>query len=550
MGRWYRLINLDAKVYLDVYDSMTWKHKWQYFLYAISYEAEPLWFKMPMLLRGAVESAKTTTITSLPLELVDMILDLLDDRLDIFCLAFTCRATWCAAERRIQRLIRTWAHGWSGHRIIYVNDEDDATRKDFPRDLELTSKDGKDFCTTCGVDEDNKGDKCPCARGVSCKNLRVCNFWDWAGRRFTEMSEKFPYDLAGSLVKDLGKRFGNSTAGDLAELATLKRLIRQLVPNAKLRRTNEENLVLCNTSRKLYVRGDAIVERNRRDCLRWNMATVVLRCTVWGARWGREDPDNRFLHGEHNGYWRAAWAGDRLELITVARMDKLLKEEDEDEEPKPWIDTTVAVLDNSWISHNTVLVEVYFLGDRPSYTKLYDTLLASPNLADTFTCPLGERMEKNDEPTDDSLDLLENVLFQPCPTGKTGYVLRNLSRKVFVRGDAIADFNRYYQSVLRKPACLADAAFARATWQPVWVRNPPGQHSGRDCWIPGWTPDGQRWRGVWAGNRFDIVPMAVFEREKAEAGEEWVDESSALVEEIYRIWVEEYQLKHSASRWY
>ena len=76
------------------------------------------------------------------------------------------------------------------------------------------------------------------------------------------------------------------------------------------------------------------------------MATVILRRTVWGARRGREDPDNRILHGEHNGHWRAAWAGDRLKLITVAEMDKLLDREDENREPMPWIDTTVAVLDD------------------------------------------------------------------------------------------------------------------------------------------------------------------------------------------------------------
>ena len=276
-----------------------------------------------------------------------MIFDLLDDQLDVFCLAFTCRATWCAAERRIQGCIRTWAHGWSGHRIIYVNDEDDATHKDFPRDLELTSEDGEDFCTECGLDSDEE-DECPCARGESCENLRVCNFYDWAAHHFTEMFERFPYDLASSLVDDLGKRFSNSTAGDVAELATLERVIRQLVPDADLRETNEENLVLCNTSRKLYVRGDAIIERNRNrpDHTRFNMATIILRRTVWGARRGREDPDNRILHGEHNGHWRAAWAGDRLKLITVTEMDKLLDREDENGEPMPWIDTTVAVLDN------------------------------------------------------------------------------------------------------------------------------------------------------------------------------------------------------------
>ncbi|KAI4519703.1 hypothetical protein K525DRAFT_205436 [Schizophyllum commune Loenen D] len=546
MGRWYRLINLDAKVYIDVYDSDTWEQEWQYILYAISYEAKPLRFKMSTLLRGAVESATTTNIASLPLELIDMIFDLLDDQLDVFCLAFTCRATWCAAERRIQGFIRTWAHGWSGHRIIYVNDEDDATHKDFPRDLELTSEDGEDFCTECGLDSDEE-DECPCARGESCENLRVCNFYDWAAHHFTEMFERFPYDLASSLVDDLGKRFSNSTAGDVAELATLERVIRQLVPDADLRETNEENLVLCNTSRKLYVRGDAIIERNRNrpDHTRFNMATVILRRTVWGARRGREDPDNRILHGEHNGHWRAAWAGDRLKLITVTEMDKLLDREDENGEPMPWIDTTVAVLDDEECEMREA-GELYFLCYHSSYAEIDGTLLASTNLANTFARRLRERVKKNGESMDDSLDLLGKVLgklFQPRPTGETGYVLRNLTRKVFVRGDAIAEFNQKYHSVLQKPARLADAAFARATWQPVWVRNPPGQHSGRGCGIPGWTPDGKRWRGAWAGNRFDIVPMAVFEQEKAEAGEEWADESSALVKEIYRIWVEEYQLE-------
>ncbi|KAI5824770.1 hypothetical protein K523DRAFT_420544 [Schizophyllum commune Tattone D] len=658
MGRWYRLINLDAKVYIDVYDSDTWEQEWQYILYAISYEAKPLRFKMSTLLRGAVESATTTNITSLPLELIDMIFDLLDDQLDVFCLAVTCRATWCAAERRIQGLIRTWAHGWAGHRIIYVNDEDDATHKDFPRDLELTSEDGEDFCTECGLDSDEEGE-CPCARGESCENLRVCNFYDWAAHRFTEMFERFPYDLASSLVDDLGKRFSNSTAGDVAELATLERVIRQLVPDADLRETNEENLVLCNTSRKLYVRGDAIVERNRNrpDHTRFNMATVILRRTVWGARRGREDPDNRILHGGHNGYWRAAWAGDRLKLITVAEMDKLLDQEDENGEPMPWIDTTVAasafsfdtgrgfwqhllspasfhfptlffdstegslsvqtspvanlpnevleaiflLLDDpldvlclafacratwqaseqairafvkpwqdGWRGHRIFCVadtegatmddaigtlelsaeeeremreagELYFLGYLPSYAEIGDTLLPWTDLADTFLNPLYERMKKNGESIDRLLGKVLRRLFQPRrPIGETGYVLRNLTRKVVVRGDAIAEFNQKYQSVLRKPASLADAAFARATWQPVWARNPPRRGRG---WIPGYMRDRKRWRGVWAGNRFDIVPMAVFEQEKADAGDDWVDESSSLVEEIYGIWVEEDQLE-------
>ena len=56
--------------------------------------------------------------------------------------------------------------------------------------------------------------------------------------------------------------------------------------------------------------------------------------------------DGRFLQGEPDGNWRAAWAGDRLDLLTVAEMDELLEEEDENEEPMPWIDATVAVLND------------------------------------------------------------------------------------------------------------------------------------------------------------------------------------------------------------
>ncbi|KAL1696466.1 hypothetical protein GGG16DRAFT_43194 [Schizophyllum commune] len=347
MGGWsYRLLNLDAKLYLDEDYWGKWRENWKYILYAIPYEPEPIRFEAPTLLRRAVQSASTTTITSLPLELVDMILDLLDDQLDILCLAVTCRTTWCAAEQRIYGFIGAWADGWSGHRIIYVSNGDDPTGKDFPRDLYFASE-GEDFCTECGPDSDDDEDECPCHRGKPCIHPTACNLYAWASHQYADMDEKFPYDLAGSLVGSLQKRFASSTADGNAELVILERFIRQLVPNANLRETNEGDLVLCNYTRGVYVRGAAMVERNRRHSSQCNMATVILRRTKWEAHYsGRQDPDDRFLQGEPNGDWRAAWAGDRLDLLTVAEMDELLEEEDENEEPMPWIDATVAVLND------------------------------------------------------------------------------------------------------------------------------------------------------------------------------------------------------------
>ncbi|KAI5894859.1 uncharacterized protein SCHCODRAFT_01088606 [Schizophyllum commune H4-8] len=356
MGGWrYRLLDLDAKLYLDEHDGGNWREKWKYILHAIPYHPEPLRFQAPTLLRRAVESARTTTITSLPLELVDMILDLLNDQLDIFCFAFTCRATWCAAERRIHGFIGAWANGWSGHRIIYISNGDDRTDEDFPRDLNIDSE-GEDFCTECGLDSDDEEDgedQCPCKRGEPCMHPRACNLYEWAGHQYADMEEKLPYDLASSLVGCLEKRFESSTADDHAELVILERLIQQLVPNANLRETNEADLVLCNYTRGLYVRGAAMVERNRRHSSQCNMATVILRRTKWEAHHsGRQDPDDCFLQGEPNGDWRAAWAGDRLDLLTVAQMDELLEEGDENEEPMPWIDATVAVLNDVYSRRN------------------------------------------------------------------------------------------------------------------------------------------------------------------------------------------------------
>ena len=61
MGGWsYRLLDLDAKLYLDEDYWGKWRENWKYILCAIPYEPEPIRFEAPTVLRRAVQSASTT----------------------------------------------------------------------------------------------------------------------------------------------------------------------------------------------------------------------------------------------------------------------------------------------------------------------------------------------------------------------------------------------------------------------------------------------------------------------------------------------------------
>ena len=113
------------------------------------------------------------------------------------------------------------------------------------------------------------------------------------------------------------------------------------------------------------------------------------------------------------------------------------------------------------------------------------------------------------------------------PPDDTGLVLRNLSRRTYVTGSAVLRFNEEHESApgLYPPGHvrLADTVMARVCWS-----------SDDSIAMP---YEGPLHRGVWAGNRFDIVDERTFEMEQK--GSSWTDVSDEVLKEVEAIWMAE-----------
>ncbi|KAL1703529.1 hypothetical protein EV121DRAFT_281057 [Schizophyllum commune] len=114
-------------------------------------------------------------------------------------------------------------------------------------------------------------------------------------------------------------------------------------------------------------------------------------------------------------------------------------------------------------------------------------------------------------------------------------VLRNLSTRQYVRGQAIKEFNQTvvpgHNGREGMVPCLADAIMPRVCWASdgstsLNYEGPLQVH-----------------RGVWAGNRFDIVPEDLFLAECKNSDQPWTDVSAEVIAEVEAIWVAEEMLK-------
>ncbi|KAL1746819.1 hypothetical protein HDZ31DRAFT_33386 [Schizophyllum fasciatum] len=108
-------------------------------------------------------------------------------------------------------------------------------------------------------------------------------------------------------------------------------------------------------------------------------------------------------------------------------------------------------------------------------------------------------------------------------------VLRNLSKRVYVSGKAVAAFNarmgKKYECY-GSMACLGSAALVRICWSSSSSTNTPYR--------------GPLHRGVWAGDRFDIVSEEMFEHERGDdQPQPWADVSKEVLAEFKAIWVAE-----------
>ncbi|TRM65166.1 hypothetical protein BD626DRAFT_487908 [Schizophyllum amplum] len=117
------------------------------------------------------------------------------------------------------------------------------------------------------------------------------------------------------------------------------------------------------------------------------------------------------------------------------------------------------------------------------------------------------------------------------PKGYAKLVLRNLSRRAYVtrtrRRPSSTRSSRPHIMSIASPASLTPFSSASAGHPSASTATPY---------------DGPLHRGIWAGDRFDIVSQDVFERRcaaDAGNGEPWTDASEDVLAEIKAIWIAE-----------
>ncbi|KAL1696472.1 hypothetical protein GGG16DRAFT_120752 [Schizophyllum commune] len=134
---------------------------------------------------------------------------------------------------------------------------------------------------------------------------------------------------------------------------------------------------------------------------------------------------------------------------------------------------------------------------------------------------------------------LTGVMHKLIPTRPSKFdpslVLRNLSTRQYVRGQAIKEFNQTvvpgHNGREGMVPCLADAIMPRVCW------------ASDGCMSINYEGPLQVHRGVWAGNRFDIVPEDLFLAECKSSDQPWTDVSAEVIAEVEAIWVAEEMLK-------
>lgn len=101
-------------------------------------------------------------------------------------------------------------------------------------------------------------------------------------------------------------------------------------------------------------------------------------------------------------------------------------------------------------------------------------------------------------------------------------VLRNLSRRQYVRRDAVKGLNRRIEDCERR-VNLGMAVLARILWSSV----PSNSVTGASVH-----------RGAWAGDRFDIVTKSMHLKDETRGWYEWTDVSEAVMQELETLYQE------------
>ena len=109
-------------------------------------------------------------------------------------------------------------------------------------------------------------------------------------------------------------------------------------------------------------------------------------------------------------------------------------------------------------------------------------------------------------------------------------ILRNLSRREFVRSKTLQEFKARYSE--EHPGTAVTSELRRVGFSEAVVLRTIWSSDG-SCSMCYQEEKDNLHRGIWAGNRFDIVSESTFEKEKGEGRK---DVSEEVVSELIAVW--------------
>lgn len=240
----------------------------------------------------------------MPVEIHQLIFDLLEEFADVLCLALINEQMFRSGEKRIKAISKE-SVPWAGHRLICVGDY--LENEDIPRGL-LTPEEQEEL----NQKEEYNPDY-------------TISIYSLARNRFQHVEKEQPlhiysfynqFRLHGGLS---GLRINQDVFADIAKWLDDKSSTNTAKPE-----DYNHQLILRNLTKKQYVRDNSTSTA---------LGTVLLARICWSS-----DPSCAMAYDAHD-LTRGVWAGDRFDITTLDRL------EEDERSPGLWTDVSKEVHD-------------------------------------------------------------------------------------------------------------------------------------------------------------------------------------------------------------
>ncbi|KAH9899407.1 hypothetical protein C8Q73DRAFT_663128 [Cubamyces lactineus] len=318
MGQFWTVFNIDAR---ERYSSSGWKlGEW---LFQDHHDdlLELLRAKAPITMPKEIEkrltegktAVQSSTLFKLPTEILDMILAELHRDDVLFMFAITCKAIFVIAERHLVKFYEDLFPSWRDCRIIcvgeYMDEQDElpaGVLTESEREWVESERENWGSCWSI-FSETFKNERFKRVKDFKSPACRALLWKDeaWGPHGYTSIERGGAYSVDRNMLRAL---HGNE------QVSTTSRVDRE---------------VLCNVSKREYVRDVAIYDAKIPMCVTLAHALIVLICWSPWADYALSYDLQAVRDMKHG-----RWAGDRFRITTE---DVLADLEDKGEE---WTDVT------------------------------------------------------------------------------------------------------------------------------------------------------------------------------------------------------------------